>query len=158
MPKRVSTSGSELFIVDNSDSDWKVARYLHDWCQLSRAFDIATAYFEIGGLLALADEWQKLDKIRILMGDQVAKRTKTAFVDGLHKITGALDRSLECEKQTNDVLQGVDAIAAALRDGKIECRVYRKDKFHAKAFVTHAKLEVVAPPLWWARPTSPPPA
>ena len=36
---------SELFIVDNADDDWKVERYLHDWC------DIATAYFEIGALL-----------------------------------------------------------------------------------------------------------
>ena len=39
MPKRTSTTGSELFIVDNSDDDWKVLRYLHDWCQLSKAID-----------------------------------------------------------------------------------------------------------------------
>jgi hypothetical protein len=26
MPKRVSKTGSELFIVDNSDEDWKVVR------------------------------------------------------------------------------------------------------------------------------------
>ena len=48
MPKRTSTTGSELFIVDNSDEDWKVLRYLHDWCQISKSIDIATAYFEIG--------------------------------------------------------------------------------------------------------------
>jgi hypothetical protein len=49
-------TGSELFIVDNSDDDWKVQRYLHDWCQLSKQFDIATGYFEIGSLLALDGE------------------------------------------------------------------------------------------------------
>ena len=27
--------------------------------------------------------------------------------------------------------------------GKIECRVYDQDKFHAKAYITHAKLDVV---------------
>jgi hypothetical protein len=37
MPKRQSPTGSELFIVDNSDEDWKAARYLRDWCQLSSA-------------------------------------------------------------------------------------------------------------------------
>jgi len=43
MPKRISTkTGSELFIVDNSDEDWKVRRYLHDWCQISKAIDITT--------------------------------------------------------------------------------------------------------------------
>ena len=61
MPKRTSKTGSELFIVDNSEDDWKVQRYLHDWCQLSKAIDIATGYFEIGGLLGLKDEWQKVD-------------------------------------------------------------------------------------------------
>ena len=60
--------GGDLFIVDNSDTDWKAVRYLRDWCQLSKAIDVATAYFEIGSLLALDGEWQKVDKIRILMG------------------------------------------------------------------------------------------
>ena len=31
----------------------------------------------------------------------------------------------------------------ALRSGQIECRVYTHDKFHAKAYITHAKLEVI---------------
>ena len=82
MPICTSKTGSELFIVDNSDDDWKVLRYLHDWCQLSNAIDIATGYFEIGSLLAMKDEWQKVDKIRILMGDEVSHRTKDAFVGG----------------------------------------------------------------------------
>ena len=81
MPNRKSpATGSELFIVDNSDEAWKVQRYLHDWCQLCRQFDIATGYFEIGSFLALDGEWQKVDKIRILMGDYVSGRTQKAFI------------------------------------------------------------------------------
>ena len=74
MPKKTSRTGSELFIVDNSDTDWKVAKYLHDWCQIAKSMDIATGYFEIGSLLTLKDEWQKVDEIRILMGDEVSDR------------------------------------------------------------------------------------
>ena len=48
---RTSSAGSELFIVDNSDVDWKVVRYLRDWCQISKAIDCATGNFEIGALL-----------------------------------------------------------------------------------------------------------
>ena len=81
MPQRTSTSGSELFIVDNSEQDWKVLRYLHDWCQIAKGLDIATGYLEIGALLALGDEWRKVDKIRVLMGDEVSKRTKAAFTE-----------------------------------------------------------------------------
>src|SRR5262245_29208780 len=143
MPKRTSPTGSELFIVDNSDDDWKVLRYLHDWCQISKAIDIATGYFEIGSLLALDGEWQKVDAVRILMGDEVSRRTRTAFVQGLERVKSRLDASLEAEKEKNDFLKGVPAIVEAIRSKKIQCRVYRKEKFHAKAYITHARLEVV---------------
>src|SRR5260370_509714 len=123
MPNRTSKTGSELFIVDNSDVDWKVLRYLHDWCGISKAIDIATGYFEIGALLGLKDEWQKIDQIRILMGDEVSKRTKAAFIQGLANIKKRLDASLEAEKAKNDFLEGVAAIVEAIRSGKILCRV-----------------------------------
>lgn len=143
MPKRVSQTGSELFIVDNSEEDWKVVRYLHDWCQLSKSIDVATGYFEIGSFLALRDEWQKVDQIRILMGDEVSLRTKTAFNAGLQRVEEHLDTSIEREKEDNDFLRGVPAIVEGIRSGKIQCRIYRKDKFHAKAYITHARLDVV---------------
>lgn len=143
MPKRTSPTGSELFIVDNSEEDWKVLRCLHDWYQISKAIDCATGYFEIGSLLALKDEWHKVDQFRILMGDEVSHRTKSAFVDSLKKSVALLDSSIEAEKLKNDFLVGVPAIVDALRSGKITCRVYRKDKFHAKAYITHARMEVV---------------
>ena len=50
-------------------------------------FDIATGFFEIGSLLTLEQKWQNLDKIRILMGDEVSKRTQQAFDVGLRHIT-----------------------------------------------------------------------
>jgi superfamily II DNA or RNA helicase len=144
MPKRTSpVTGSELFIVDNSDQDWKVRRYLHDWCQLSDRIDVATGYFEIGALLSLGDEWQKVDEIRILMGDEVSLRTKKAFADGLAQSLQRLDASLEAEKLPNAFLHGVPAIVDAIRSGKIKCRVYRKEKFHAKAYITHGRQEVI---------------
>jgi hypothetical protein len=143
VPKKTSVTGSELFIVDNSDDDWKAVRYLHDWCQLSKSIDIATGYFEIGALLALDGEWQKVDGIRILMGDEVSRRTKRAFDEGLARVANRLDQSIELEKKKNDFLDGVAGIVDALRAGKMQCRVYRKDKFHAKAYITHARLEVV---------------
>jgi superfamily II DNA or RNA helicase len=143
MPKRTSVTGSELFIVDNSDEDWKVLRYLHDWCEISRGIDCATGHFEIGALLALKGEWQKVDQIRILMGNEVTHRTKSAFQQAFAHVKHRLDDSIEAEKERNDFLAGVPAIAEGIRSGKIRCRVYRKEKFHAKAYITHARLEVV---------------
>lgn len=31
--------GGDLFIVDNSDSEWKVVNYLSEWAELKRAID-----------------------------------------------------------------------------------------------------------------------
>ena len=139
----MQNSASELFIVDNTDSDWKVRAYLAEWCELSKAIDIATGYFEIGALLCLKEKWQSVDHLRILMGDEVSYRTKRAFVEGLRKAHERLEQSLESEKLQNDFLSGVPAIVEAIRNGKIQCRVYRKDKFHAKAYITHGRAAVV---------------
>jgi hypothetical protein len=136
-------TGNDLFIVDNSDEDWKVLNYLTEWADISSRFDIATGYFEIGSLLALDGKWQKLDQIRILMGDEVTKRTQRALVEGIARVKSLLDDSMEREKQKNDFLTGVPAIVEAITSGKIKCRIYTKKKFHAKAYITHSKLAVV---------------
>ena len=133
-----------LFIVDNSVSGWTGAEYLSQWCDISTSFDIATGFLEIGALLELDQQWQKLGKIRILMGDQVVHRTKKAFRDAItQRAKARLDASLEAEKGDNPFLVGTDAIVDALASRKIECRVYDEDKFHAKAYITHAKIDVV---------------
>ena len=136
-------TGSELFIVDNSDNDWKVLNYLSEWTEISSRFDIATGYFEVGSLLALDGKWQKLEKIRILMGDEVTKRTQLALIEGIARVKSQLDASIEHEKIKNDFLKGVPAIVEAIKSGQIACRIYTRKKFHAKAYITHSKLAVV---------------
>src|SRR5215203_70905 len=140
-----SSTRSDLFVVDNSEL-WKVENYLHDWADLAHTFDVATGYFEIGALLALDGQWQKLDKLRILMGDEVSKSTKKALLEGVQTIvTKNLDESIEREKEKNDFLSGVPAIVEAISNRQIECNVYAKKKFHAKAYITHARQEVLGP-------------
>ena len=138
------SKGRDLFIVDNSVSGWTGLRYLEEWTGIARAFDIATGYFEIGAMLALDGKWQSLEKIRILMGTEMTHRTRKALLEAVRKrAVDALDGSIEENKESNPFLQGVPAILDALKAGRIECRVYDRDKFHAKAYITHAKLEVV---------------
>jgi superfamily II DNA or RNA helicase len=140
----VDSKGRDLFIVDNSVSGWTALRYLEEWSSIARAFDIATGYFEIGSLLALDGKWQPLEKIRILMGAETTHRTRRAFLDAVRtRAVEILDASIEADKAANPFLRGVPAVLDALRSRQIECRVYDKDKFHAKAYITHAKLEVV---------------
>jgi len=135
-----SGRAQDLFIIDNSNEQWKALRYLRDWCGISSAMDIATGYFEIGALLGLDGEWQQLDRIRILMGDEVSKRTREAFEKALKELENKLDKSIEQTKENNDFLEGVPAIVEALQSRKISGRVYRERKFHAKAYITYPCL------------------
>ena len=127
--------GGDLFIVDNSISGWTALEYLRQWTDVARSFDIATGFFEIGALLALDGKWQQLDKVRILMGDEVSLRTRDAFSTALRRRVGRLDASLEDEKDPNPLLEGVEAVIEAIAEKRIECRVYRRDKLGLREFV-----------------------
>ena len=143
-PEPHRSEGGELFIVDNSDSEWKGLKYLQDWTEIANAFDIASGFFEIGSLLALDGRWQQLEKIRVLLGAEMSARTRQALLEGLKQRTEQiLDQSIEEQKEQNDFLNGVPAIVDGIRSGKIECKVYAKKKFHAKAYITHPKVKVI---------------
>ncbi len=119
----------DLFIVDNSVSGWTGLRYLEEWCEIAKSMDIATGFFEIGSLLALDGKWQQLKKVRILMGDEITKRSKNELLDSIKdKSKEKLDGSIEVNKDKNPFLTGVDAIVDALKTRQIECRVYNKNK------------------------------
>ncbi len=136
--------GGDLFIVDNSVEGWSGIRYLQEWCDLAKSFDIATGFFEIGSLLALDGKWQGLEKIRILMGGEVTSSTRKALLEMVRdRATGHLNTSLEGDKDENPFLRGVPAIVDALKTRQIDVRVYNREKFHAKAYITHAKMEVI---------------
>ena len=78
------------------------------------------------------------------MGAEHTERTRKALLDAIRaRAVHVLNESIEDEKDANPFLNGVPAILEAMHARKIECRVYDKEKFHAKAYITHAKLEVV---------------
>jgi hypothetical protein len=95
--------GRDLFIVDNSVSGWTGLRYLEEWTGIARGFDVATGNFEIGALLALDGNWQKLDKIRILMGAETTHRTRKALLDAVRaQAVEVLNASIEADIRTHD--------------------------------------------------------
>lgn len=128
---------NDLYIVDNSEADASVKKYLTEWCAVSKQMDIATGYLEVGGLLTLDGDWQKLDKIRIIFGNEVTKRTNDVIEQAVQAILSRLKSSVDNEQEKNEFLVGIPAIINALKTRKIECRVFGKSKFHAKAYITY---------------------
>ncbi len=63
MPSRTNVTGSKLFIVDNSDNDWRLLRRLRGWREIPKAIRWPTGRFEIGAPLTLKDKPQKIDQL-----------------------------------------------------------------------------------------------
>ncbi len=99
----------------------------------SKSLDVATGYFEVGALLDLDGEWQKLNHMRLLMGDEVTRKTRKAFVEALKdRDRNGIERAQELDDWK--ALEGLEAIREALNNRFIETKVYTKAKFHAKAY------------------------
>ena len=86
---------NNLYIVDNSSDEQSVRQYLIDWCNVSKQMDIATGYLEIGGLLTLDSHWQKVDKIRIILGNEVTKRTKDVIDEVVRSLLQGVKDSID---------------------------------------------------------------
>lgn len=127
--------------MDNSTEEQSVKTYLKDWCMVSKQIDIATGYLEIGGFLELDTYWQKVDKIRIILGNEMTKRTKDVIDQVVEYLLSGIKKSIDKEQEKNEFLIGVPAVLDAMKSGKIECRVYDKNKFHAKAYITYFRDE-----------------
>ena len=132
-------SHRNLYIVDNSAEEKTVLKYLSEWCAVSKQMDIATGYLEIGGLLALDQNWQKMDKVRILLGNEMTTRTKDVLASVADSIVSRFSSSIDKEQEKNEFLIGVPAILDALKSKKIECHVIDARKFHAKAYITYLR-------------------
>jgi superfamily II DNA or RNA helicase len=118
-------------IIDNRD-DNTALEALKKLLPETRVLDIASGFFEIGSLLALDGLWQPLQQVRILMGDEMTRRTKNDLVAA---VTAKANESLEEAKEFDDSLTGLPAIRQALETGKIQAKVYSLAKFHAKTYL-----------------------
>ena len=100
-----------------------------------------TGYLEIGGLLDLDGDWQKLDKIRIILGDEMTRRTQSVINSVVELMVNRLRDSVDETQEKNEFLIGVPAIIHAMQTGKI----FDSRKFHAKTYITYYRLDHFTP-------------
>ncbi len=130
----MAESVDQPFIVDNSDEPSSVLRILTDRFEGAVGLDVATGFFEIGALVALDGAWQRVGPIRILIGAETSRQTVVALKAAAQNI----NESVRDERRREPFMDALDGIVEALRDGRIQVRVYRSNrKFHAKAYLVH---------------------
>ncbi|MDQ2687391.1 MAG: phospholipase D-like domain-containing protein, partial [Armatimonadota bacterium] len=118
-------------ILDNRGENTVLAAFRRLLPQ-TRQWDVATGYFEVGSLLDLDGQWQALEGMRVLLGDEMTRRTRDELIRSLRQQS---EDSIEKAKEQDDALTGLAAIRQALADGHIQTRVYAEAKFHAKGYL-----------------------
>ena len=77
------------------------------------------------------------------MGDEFSIRTKGGLRGGPGRIIASSTRASRRRKRKTTSSPASPAIVEAIRSARSTAASIRKDKFHAKAYITHARLEVV---------------
>jgi hypothetical protein len=89
-------TGGDIFIVDNSDDDWKVVRYLHEWAEIAHQFDIATGYFEIGRGQAAKRSSQKSTSARSKRSPRSSAGVLSAMMRTIRRWCATFSAALIC--------------------------------------------------------------
>lgn len=111
-------------------------------------FDILVGYFRTSGFKALCNEFENIDKIRILIGLSTDKQTIDAYqkskqLDFLESHTNAkdifskeLEKELYSSEDNYDVEYSIRKFVEFLRSGKLELRAFPSRDLHAKVYIS----------------------
>ena len=125
----------------------------------TKYFDIIVGYFRTSGFFRMYEAMEKIEKIRILVGLNVDKKTAeiisaaSAF-NGSYKFEPTVLESKEQFKNVvenefdnsplkSDIERGVKIFIDWLHRGKIELRMYNKAPLHAKVYIMRKNPEEV---------------
>lgn len=111
-------------------------------------FDILVGYFRTSGFKALCNEFESIDKIRILIGLSTDKQTVEAYqkskqLDFLESHSNTkdifskeLEKELYSSEDNYDVEYSIRKFVEFLRSGKLELRAFPSCDLHAKVYIS----------------------
>ena len=132
----------------NEDGNSLYERFNHT-LKNAQYFDSLVGYFRTSGFYRLYKSFENIDKIRILIGLNVDRKTldflqetgqqKFDF-EGQAKIRQQYQEEIKAEFETSDDTEevdlGVNKFRELLRSGKIEMKACREQNIHAKVYIT----------------------
>ena len=113
-------------------------------------FDVIVGYFRTSGFFKMCDALNSVEKIRILVGLNVDKRTAEILVEAENS-ANIFSPTLKIAKEnfsksvkdefdnsavTFEIEYGVKKFLEWLKSGKLEIRIYKEAPLHAKVYIT----------------------
>jgi len=136
------------FFTNESENDLysRFATILQDNTQF---FDALVGYFRTSGFYRMYKAMESVEKIRILVGLNVDKKT-VEFIDqakneiltekqSKDEFANVVKREFEEEDMTKEKETGVRKFIEWLKSGKMEMRIYHEQPIHAKVYILRRK-------------------
>ncbi len=99
---------------------------------------IATAYFSLDALNLISQNLLKADKVRLIYGGEANARDRNAILTAMR--SDSEERLLD-DRKTDPLLSGLVYAKQLIEEGRLEARIYRRQNFHAKLYISHRQGE-----------------
>jgi superfamily II DNA or RNA helicase len=120
-------------IVDNLDGN-TLEKALGGITENGRELWIATAFFSLDALNMLGENLARADRIRLLFGDDACARQRNALIRAMQERS---DADLLKQREADPLFNGLRLASRLIREGRLDARVYTREKFHAKLYISH---------------------
>ncbi|HVT13098.1 MAG TPA: helicase-related protein [Fimbriimonadaceae bacterium] len=127
----ITPSGVLTSIVDNRDEN-TLYRAILDIAGNGRELWIATAFFSLDALNLIGEHLHDFDRVRLLFGSEASKSHRNALLRAMNERS---EEDLLKQRNKEPLLEGLQHARTLIENGKLEARVYTRDKFHAKAYL-----------------------
>jgi superfamily II DNA or RNA helicase len=102
-----------------------------------RSFDVATAYFNVGGFKLLRDPLSKLGSFRLLLGAQPTAGSDVGLRPFEKEYPRLLGEELAHEEFRPETMEAVEELIRFLHREQVEVRLFRRGFLHAKCYILY---------------------
>ncbi len=133
MPITTAEPHTLTSIIDNQHGN-TLQNALEIITENGRELWIATAFFSLDALNMVGENLVKAQRVRLLFGDDASAKQRNTLIRAMQERS---DADLLKQRETDPLLNGLRLAKQLIDEGRIEARVYTKQKFHAKLYISH---------------------
>jgi SNF2 family DNA or RNA helicase len=131
-------------ILDNRSEETLLVNILRKALRESKKAKIAAGYFYLSGFNLVKDDFQNVDYVQVIMGDETTEFTKREIKRGIDA-AGLMGNGVRCVKENimcdlalihdKEQKRKICELHNLILEGKIDFRIYARGKFHPKLYI-----------------------
>jgi superfamily II DNA or RNA helicase len=118
-------------IVDNRGEN-KLVKALLELSVTGTSISIASAYFSLDAFNLLESPLRNLKSVRLLFGDEASAKSRLFLIQAFRSRS---EIDLQARREEDPFLSRLKAVEDLIEQKKLQVRCYKRDKFHAKAYL-----------------------